>query len=60
MIKVELQVQQRSPQNHIQLMDLVDYIHDVVKLQYADLEWAMFEQGNYQLVSPFTKHLISC
>jgi len=41
------------------LIDLVNHLHDVVRLQYADMERAMLDNGNFQLVSPFTRHKIS-
>jgi len=40
----------------VRLLDLINHLHDIVKLQYADLERTMYGQGNYQLVSPFTRH----
>jgi len=41
------------------LLDLVHHLHDLVRLQFADIERALFEQGNLQLVSPFNRHKVS-
>jgi hypothetical protein len=41
------------------LMDLVNHLFDLVKLQYTDLQRAMYGLGNYELVSPFTRHHVS-
>jgi len=38
------------------VMDLVDHIHDIVKLQYSDLRRSLFGQGNYQLAASFSRH----
>jgi len=38
--------------------DLVDHLHDLVKLQYADLRRAVFGQGDYQLAPKFTQHYV--
>jgi len=41
------------------LLDLINHLHDLVKLQYADVQRALYDQGNFQLVSPFSRHKIS-
>jgi len=38
------------------VMDLVDHIHNIVKLQYSDLHRSLFGQGNYQLAAAFSHH----
>ena len=38
------------------LLDLINHLYDVVKLQYTDYQRAMYGQGNYQLMSPFIRH----
>ena len=40
------------------LLDLVHHLHDLVKLQYADLQAALYGQGNYILASPFSRHIM--
>ena len=41
------------------VLDLVNHLYDVVRLQYADVERAMFGQGNFNLVSPFSRYKMS-
>jgi len=41
------------------VLDLISYLHDLVKLQYADLKRALYGQGNYQVVAPFNNHCVA-
>jgi len=38
---------------------LVEHIRDVVRLQYSDLQRALYGQGDFQLAPLFTKHSLS-
>ena len=40
------------------ITDLVDRVHDLARMQYNELRYAMSEQGDFQLAQPFAKHYV--
>jgi hypothetical protein len=40
------------------ILDLVNHLHELVRLQYADLRRALYGHGNYELRPPFTRHRV--
>lgn len=40
------------------ILDLINYLHDLVKLQYAEVQRALYGQGSFKVISPFSKHII--
>ena len=34
-------------------------LHDLVRLQFAEIERLLYGHGNYQVVSPFTKYIVT-
>ena len=41
------------------MRSLVEHIRDVVRLQYSDLQRALYGQGDFQLAPLFTRHSVS-
>ena len=40
------------------ITDLVDHLHDLVRMQYNELRYAMSGQGDFQLAQTFAKHYV--
>ena len=41
------------------LTELVDHLRDIVRLQYADLQWSLCGLGDFQITPSFARHIVT-